>query len=119
MSKQTPDAGEALAALGAERKAARFRAALPEIEAAILRGATHASILDALAAAGLQMNLNEFRVALHRARKAIKKGKPHARHPAQYPKPPAAPAALRRAEAPNTEAEGFDYRKHRNSEINW
>ncbi|NHR08098.1 hypothetical protein HA052_23180 [Chromobacterium haemolyticum] len=76
--EQTPSLVQALAELGAERKAARFRAALPEIEAAIQRGATHASILNTLAAAGLQMNLNEFRVALHRSRKAIKKGKPHA-----------------------------------------
>lgn len=76
--EQTPSLVEALAVLGAESKAARFRAALPEIEAAIQRGATHASILTTLAAAGLQMNMNEFRVALHRARKAIKKGKPHA-----------------------------------------
>lgn len=117
--EQTPSLAQALAELGAESKAARFRAALPEIEAAIQRGATHASILNTLAAAGLQMNLNEFRVALHRARKAIKKGKPHARHPAQHPKPPTAPAALRGTQTPSTEADGFDYRKHRNSEIDW
>lgn len=117
--EQTPSLAQALAGLGAESKSARFRAALPEIEAAIQRGATHASILTTLAAAGLQMNMNEFRVALHRARKAIKKGKPHARYPAQHPKPPAAPAAQRGAKPPSTEADGFDYRKHRNSEIDW
>ncbi|PRP71485.1 hypothetical protein BUE93_05660 [Chromobacterium amazonense] len=107
MSKSEP-ASALLASLSSQSKAARFRALLPDIRAAIERGASHQQILAALATAGLQMSSAEFRNALYRERhRKAKKG----RH-AKQTQTPAAPKA-------GNHDNRFDYARFRDQETDW
>ncbi|WP_047244143.1 hypothetical protein [Chromobacterium subtsugae] len=105
----TPDAGQALANLQNGRKAARFRSLLPQILAAIERGASHSQVVAALASSGLQMSLNEFRNALHRERhRKPKKKAIHAQQTQTAPTTTATP--------PRPGAGRFDFRQFRDQQ---
>lgn len=101
-------ASTSLAALANQSKASRFRALLPDIRAAIERGASHQQIRNALAASGLHMSPTEFRNALYRERhRKTKKG----RH-AQQPQASVTPKN-------GSNGHRFDYSHYRDEEPEW
>ncbi|MFK7089378.1 hypothetical protein AAFM71_11250 [Chromobacterium violaceum] len=124
MSK--PDASQLLAALAGtgESKAARFRALLPQINAAIERGVRHARIIEALAADGLHMSHVEFRNALYRERRREEgKKAPHAQATENTP---ASTASMPITTTPDTKttpqsirSNRFDYGKFRDGKTKW
>lgn len=59
-------------------KAARLKAALPEIDAALAAGATHKEILAALNERGFDLSFTVYQTTLFRIRKSPKKEKPRA-----------------------------------------
>lgn len=75
-----------------KKKAVRLRAILPEVEAALAAGSTHAQVLEKLNAHGLDMNLAVFNKTLSRLR-AAKGNAGQAEAPATQatPKPDAKP----------------------------
>ncbi|MCD0494843.1 hypothetical protein LQD23_21440 [Chromobacterium violaceum] len=101
-------ASASLAALASQSKASRFRALLPDIRAAIERGASHQQIRAALAASSLHMSPTEFRNALYRERhRKTKKGQ-HAQQPQASTTPKTSGNGLR-----------FDYSQYRDTEPEW
>ena len=66
-------------------EAARLRAVMPEVEAAVAAGITHEAILAALNESGVRLELTGFRSALARARKAGAKKQHREDQPSQQP----------------------------------
>jgi hypothetical protein len=79
-------------------KTGRLRALLPEVEAALAAGATHAEVVEKLRAFGLDMTVAVFGKTLERLRRAGKNALPSQPAMADEPAPmTAAPGAARPA----------------------
>jgi hypothetical protein len=72
------DALNALAGREPSSKAAKLRAALPEINAALAADASHIEILAALNQRGFDMSFTVYQTTLSRIRKQPNKGNKHA-----------------------------------------